>query len=95
MTLEVSTAWAHKVASYLKTRHGATKVLLFGSAVSGSYVPGHSDIDLYFEGVPVDKESYVVGDTFCRFPDLPLDLIPAGHAPFTLTREALATGTPI
>jgi predicted nucleotidyltransferase len=39
---------AREVADYLRREYGATKVLLFGSAVAGNYVTGHSDIDIYF-----------------------------------------------
>jgi hypothetical protein len=76
--LFLSAASAHRVASYLKTSHGATRVLLFGSALAGKFSPGHSDIDLYFEGVPYECELAVTGMTFCAFPDLELDLFPLG-----------------
>ena len=89
---EIASASAHRVASYLKTSHGATRVLLFGSALAGKFSPGHSDIDLYFEGVPYEREMAVAGMTFCAFPDLELDLIPAGHATRDLTHEVELAG---
>ncbi len=92
MTREFATATVREVASYLKKEQGATRVLLFGSVVGGSFFPEHSDIDLYFEGVPYDREFTIVGRTFRRFADLELDLIPAGHAPEALKEEILATG---
>ena len=85
MTRELASESARKVASYLKCSHGATRVLLFGSTLKGDFKPGHSDIDLYFEGIPYDREMAVAGMTFCAFPNLELDLIPAGHATRDLT----------
>ena len=68
------------------------RVLLFGSAVAGKFSPGHSDIDLYFEGVPYERELAVTGMTFCAFPDLELDLFPAGHATRELSCEVQLAG---
>jgi hypothetical protein len=92
MTSELASASARRVASYLKTSHGATRVLLFGSALASKFSPGHSDIDLYFEGVPYEREMAVTGMTFCAFPDLELDLFPAGHATRELSREVQLAG---
>ena len=42
---------AKKVANYLRRKHGATTVILFGSALrSEDFSPNRSDIDIYFEG---------------------------------------------
>jgi predicted nucleotidyltransferase len=92
MTREPASESARRVASYLKTCHGATRVLLFGSALKGEFRAGHSDIDLYFEGVPYERELAVTGMTFCAFPDLELDLFPAGHATRELTHEVEVAG---
>jgi predicted nucleotidyltransferase len=92
MTREMASASARRVASYLKTTHGATRVVLFGSALDGKFSSGHSDIDLYFEGVPYAREMAVTGMTFCAFPELDLDLIPAGHATRELSREVQLAG---
>jgi tRNA nucleotidyltransferase (CCA-adding enzyme) len=92
MTKELASESARKVASYLKTSHGATRVVLFGSALKGDFRPGHSDIDLYFEGIPYDREMAVAGMTFCAFPELELDLIPAGHATRDMTHEVELAG---
>ncbi len=73
MTRELASESARRVASYLKTSHGATRVLLFGSALTSDFRPGHSDIDLYFEGVSYDREMAVAGMTFCAFPDRNLE----------------------
>ena len=42
---------AKEIAAFLKEKHGATMVLLFGSRAKGTSTP-ESDIDIYFEGVP-------------------------------------------
>ncbi len=82
---------AARVAAFLK-EHGASKVILFGSTVQGEFYPHHSDIDLYFEGIPVDRESQVLCDTFIAFPDLPLDLLPSARVAGHVREEALSTG---
>jgi predicted nucleotidyltransferase len=92
MTRETALASAREVAAYLKKVHGATRVLLFGSAVGKAFRPEHSDIDLYVEGLPYDKECLIAGKTFLRFVDLDLDLMPSGHAPDYLKAEILKTG---
>ena len=92
MTREMALASAQEVASYLKKVHGATRVLLFGSAGQGKFLEHHSDIDLYFEGVPYESECLITGKTFCFFPHLDLDLMAAGHATEALKKEVLATG---
>jgi predicted nucleotidyltransferase len=92
VTCEKALASAHEVASYLKKVHGATRVVLFGSAAAGAFLPRHSDLDLYVEGLPYDKECLITGTTFLRFADLDLDLVPSGHAPEHLKKEILRTG---
>jgi predicted nucleotidyltransferase len=92
MTCEKALASAHEVASYLKKVHGATRVVLFGSAAGGTFLARHSDLDLYVEGLPYDKECLVAGKTFLQFVDLDLDLVPSGHAPENLKKEILLTG---
>ena len=45
---------AKEIAAFLKEKHGATMVLLFGSRAKGTSTPD-SDIDIYFEGVPRER----------------------------------------
>ena len=59
---------AKNVAAFLRSL-GARRVVLFGSLVTGSYQPGSSDIDLFFEGVPREKESLVAGKALLEFPE--------------------------
>jgi hypothetical protein len=87
-------ATAKEVAKYLRERHGATRVLLFGSLATGKYRIG-SDIDIYFEGVPPGKAGAATGFAMVAFPNTPLDLWPDDRcAPF-FKSEALATGKPL
>lgn len=44
-------AVASRVATLLRERHGARRVVLFGSLARGTWVPERSDIDLAVEGV--------------------------------------------
>lgn len=92
MSKDKAISLASEVAAYLKDQHGATRVLLFGSTISGTFLPQHSDIDLYVEGLPYDREFEITGETLCKFPAMHLDLMPAGHAPDYLRKEIEATG---
>ena len=57
---------AKAVAHYLRSRFGATRVLLFGSLATGHSVSGYSDIDIYFEGIPRSKADEVTGRLMAR-----------------------------
>jgi hypothetical protein len=52
----------------------------------------HSDIDLFFEGVPRSKESLVTGKTLLAFPELPLDLRPSGFCEDQFRKEIEESG---
>lgn len=43
---------AHRIAENLKAQ-GAKKVLLFGSLCTPEFDPDYSDIDIYYEGIPL------------------------------------------
>jgi predicted nucleotidyltransferase len=79
------------VADYLCREYGAIKVLLFGSAVADNYVTGHSDIDIYFEGVPKDCELWVLGDVLGKVP-YAIDYRPAGLCRKEFRDEVLRDG---
>jgi predicted nucleotidyltransferase len=85
---------AKRVAKFLR-RQGARRVLVFGSLVKGTYVAGNSDIDLFFDGVPAGKESLVTGRTLLAFPDLRLDLRPAGFCEAHFREEIEESGLAI
>jgi predicted nucleotidyltransferase len=69
---------ARKVATFLHKR-GAKRVILFGSLVTDDYHGESSDIDIYFEGVPYDKECAIAGDAMTVFRQIQLDVIPGGN----------------
>lgn len=82
---------AKRVAKFLRG-FGARRVLLFGSLVNDSYLPGHSDIDIFFDGVPRGKETLVTGKALLAFPELPLDLRPSGYCEDRLQKEIERSG---
>jgi predicted nucleotidyltransferase len=86
---------ARKVADCLRHEHGATKVLLFGSVVDGFYVLGHSDIDVYFEGVPHGDEMTVTGRLMLEFAEYDIDFRPAGLCHPKFKMAVLAEGIEI
>jgi predicted nucleotidyltransferase len=49
-------AWkmAREATRILKSRFGATRVLVFGSLAHGAWFTPRSDVDLYAEGIPVE-----------------------------------------
>ena len=52
MPREHAMAVARRIAGILRAQ-GAGKVLLFGSLCTPSYDPDYSDIDVYYEGIPL------------------------------------------
>lgn len=92
MTREEAYAHAVEVAAYLKSKHGVIKVVLFGSTVTGNFLPHHSDIDIYFEGIPREMENGIVFQTWLAFPKLDLDLIPPWVVSDDLLEEIEKTG---
>jgi predicted nucleotidyltransferase len=85
---------AKNVAAFLRSL-GARRVVLFGSLVTGSYQPGSSDIDLFFEGVPREKESLVAGKALLEFPELPLELRSPGFCEQGFLRHIIKYGSVI
>jgi hypothetical protein len=63
--------------------------------VSDSYLPGHSDIDLFFEGVPRSKETLVTGEALLAFPELPLDIRPSSFCEEQFRKEIEESGAAI
>ena len=52
MPREYAMTVARRIAEILRA-HGAKKVLLFGSLSTPGYDPDYSDIDVYYEGIPL------------------------------------------
>ncbi|MDR1190996.1 MAG: hypothetical protein LBK60_04930 [Verrucomicrobiales bacterium] len=86
---------ARQVADRLRHDFGATKVLLYGSVIDGFYVPGHSDIDIYFEGVSKDREGVVMGRMMTAFADYEIDFRPAGFCRDSFRQRVLERGMEI
>jgi len=85
---------AKNVAAFLRSL-GARRVILFGSLVTGSYLPGSSDIDLFFDGVPPSEETLVAGKTLLEFPELPLELRSPGYCDEDFRTHVVEHGSPI
>jgi predicted nucleotidyltransferase len=85
---------AKRVAKFLR-RFGARRVILYGSVVTDRYLPGHSDIDIFFEGIPRNKETLVTGKTLLAFPELPLDLRPSGYCEDQFRKEIERSGVAV
>ena len=77
--LEEALQVAKAVAERLRTHYGATRVILFGSVVEGFYVPGHSDIDIYFELPEGEDEWQVTAKLMMEFSDYDIDFRPIGE----------------
>ena len=60
---------------------GATRIVLFGSLARGTYVPGESDIDLYFEGLEERAGGLAMLAILDEFGETTVDPIPADCCP--------------
>ena len=66
---------AKKVALFLKSKYGATRVMLFGSLAKGFFDKG-SDIDIYCEGIPKGDVLEAHAECTRVFRQHEIDLIP-------------------
>jgi predicted nucleotidyltransferase len=82
---------AHEIAAFLKAKHGATRVLLFGSRAKGTASP-ESDIDIYFEGVPRDRALKAVGQCIYAFGEAGIDYRPDCFCEPHFRKRVLAHG---
>jgi predicted nucleotidyltransferase len=89
--IEVAKAAAH----YLRSRFGATRVLLFGSLASGHAAPGCSDIDIYFEGIPRSKVDEVTGRLMSHFSPHDIDFWPDSRCEPAFRDVILRTAIPL
>ena len=60
---------------------GATRIVLFGSLARGTYVPGESDIDLYFEGIDPRTSDLAMLAILDEFGEEVVDPIPSDCCP--------------
>ena len=93
--LEEALQVAQAVAERLRTHYGATRVVLFGSVVEGFYVPGHSDIDIYFE-LPNEKDEWrTTGSLMLEFSKYDIDFRPVGECTPRFREAVLRKGKEI
>lgn len=71
---------ARTVAELLKSRYGAKRVILFGSAVGGGYMHEGSDIDLLVEGISGDDFLRAGFDASVAAIPFDVDIIPRERA---------------
>jgi predicted nucleotidyltransferase len=86
---------AKEVAHHLRSRFGATRVLLFGSLACGNAAAGFSDIDIYFEGVPCSKVDEVTGRLMCHFSSYDIDFWPDARCNRDFQETVLRTAIPL
>jgi predicted nucleotidyltransferase len=74
---------------------GATRVVLFGSLPRGTYVPGESDIDLYFEGIGKRTSDLAMLAILDEFGEETVDPIPADSCPEYIKDRVETQGIPL
>ena len=74
--MEIAKAAAKRLRSL-----GASRIVLFGSLARGSYRPGESDIDIYFEGIDPRKSDLAMLKLVDEFGEEFIDPIPADCCP--------------
>jgi predicted nucleotidyltransferase len=80
-------------ATLLRTRFGATRVVLFGSLATGSSSET-SDVDLAVEGLPSAEYFRALADRMGHF-GTPVDLVRLEEAPKSLHERSAAEGEPL
>ncbi|MEO1126358.1 MAG: nucleotidyltransferase domain-containing protein [Cyanobacteria bacterium J06639_16] len=81
---------AEQAAQHLKTRWGASKVVLFGSLLTPDNVHSRSDIDLAVWGLPEADYLSALADLLDLDPDFSIDLVEADYASPNLLRAIQA-----
>lgn len=79
-TTEEAFTIAKTAATRLRTL-GATRIVLFGSLARGTYVPEESDIDIYFEGIPLLENDMATVTLLDEFGENVIDPIPSPYCP--------------
>jgi uncharacterized protein len=80
-------------AALLRTRYGATRVVLFGSLATGSHSET-SDVDLAVEGLPSAEYFRALAELMAHF-GTPVDLVRLEEAPKSLRERIAAEGEPL
>lgn len=81
-----------EAARILRDRHGASRILLFGSLAAGD-PHARSDVDLAVEGVSAEGYFSALADLLGLFPSV--DLVRLEDAPPTLARHIAVEGLPL
>ena len=79
-TAEAAMDLAKRAAARLREL-GATRIVLFGSLARGTYVPGESDIDLWFDGIEARTSDLAMLAILDEFGETIVDPIPADCCP--------------
>jgi predicted nucleotidyltransferase len=84
---------AKKIASMLKGKYGAKRVILFGSIVKSSYLHERTDIDLLVEGIKSSDFLRAGADAWTiSSPFFDVDIVPVERADQYLLSRALEEG---
>lgn len=83
---------ARNVATLLKEKYGAKRVILFGSIVKSDYLHERSDIDLLVEGIKSEDFLRAGADAWRVTDPFDVDIIPAGIAHKNILKKALKEG---
>ncbi len=89
---QLGMAQAQRLAEILKTKFGATRVVLFGSMLSASDIHMSSDIDLAVWGLPVEKYLSALGHLLMSAKEFSVDLVRIEEAPSSLKAYILREG---
>jgi hypothetical protein len=83
---------AKKIASMLKGKYGAKRVILFGSIVKSSYLHERTDIDLLVEGIKSSDFLRAGADAWTISSPFDVDIVPVERADQYLLSRALEEG---
>ena len=83
---------AKKIASMLKEKYGAKRVILFGSIVKSSYIHKRTDIDLLVEGIKSNDFLRAGADAWTISSPFDVDIVPVERADQYLLSRALEEG---
>ena len=91
---------ARRIAERLRSQ-GATKILLFGSLRTPDFDPDYSDIDIYYEGIPLPDTLHAEVDATWKTGEEDetgrrrVDLVHEFIRDEKIKKSILATGTPL
>lgn len=91
---------AHRIAESLRSQ-GAEKILLFGSLCTEDFDPDYSDIDIYYEGIPLPDTLHAEVEATWKTGEEDetgrrrVDLVHEFIRDEKIKKRILATGTPL